>query len=261
MFATAASSRSAEPASVPSARTGGSPPPAGSSISSPPSRYRPGGMPAHAVASVTRQIRPGAAANAITQAGPATCRRSAIRPLVSRGSASAWPTTPGSRWCIGRCALYKWVTIRAPASAAAATCAAVASLCPTLTSTPAAASWRTAASAPSSSGASVTSRTSPAPAASSASIAAADGGMIHAGLCAPRRLAAMNGPSTCTPSTRARPAGSPGTIAAAARSAAVRPASGEVMKVGMNEVTPVAGIPLATAAQPAALAVISSSPR
>ena len=85
-------------------------------------------MPAHAAASVTRQIRPGAAVNAIAQTSLATCRRSAMRPLVSRESASAWPGTPGSRWCIGRWPLNRWVTMRAPASAAAATCAAVASL-------------------------------------------------------------------------------------------------------------------------------------
>ena len=38
-----------------------------------------------------------AASKAILQTAAQTCRRSAIRPLVSRGSASAWPTTPGSR--------------------------------------------------------------------------------------------------------------------------------------------------------------------
>ena len=81
----------------PSARRGGTPAPGGSVIGSPPSRYSPGGMPAHAAASVTRQIRPGAAANASVQLAVATWWGSTIRPLVSRGSASAWPTTPGSR--------------------------------------------------------------------------------------------------------------------------------------------------------------------
>ena len=38
----------------------------------PPSTYRPGGMPAAAAASVTRQIRPGAAANAIVHAAADT---------------------------------------------------------------------------------------------------------------------------------------------------------------------------------------------
>ena len=55
------------------------------------------------------------------------------------------------------------MTIRAPAPAAAATWLAVASLWPTLTITPAAVSAATAASAPSVSGASVTSRSSPVP--------------------------------------------------------------------------------------------------
>ena len=78
-------------------------------------------MPAHAAASVTRQIRPGAAANAIAQAAADTWLRSTMSPLVSRWSVSAWPTTPGSRWCSPRCALNRWVTIRAPAAAPAAT--------------------------------------------------------------------------------------------------------------------------------------------
>ena len=50
-----------------------------------------------AAASVTRNPRPGAAAKAIAQTGSATCWKSAISPLVSRGSARAWPGTPGSR--------------------------------------------------------------------------------------------------------------------------------------------------------------------
>src|SRR5215469_18304982 len=72
MLATARSIRSAEPASVPSARTGGAPSAGGSVTASPPSRYSPGGMPAGAAASVTSAIRPGAARNASAQTGPAT---------------------------------------------------------------------------------------------------------------------------------------------------------------------------------------------
>jgi hypothetical protein len=72
MFATARSIRNADPARPPSARRGGTPSPGGSVIGSPPSWYSPGGMPAHAAASVTRQIRPGAAANASEQLAGAT---------------------------------------------------------------------------------------------------------------------------------------------------------------------------------------------
>ena len=217
-------------------------------------------MPAQGAASVTMAIRPGAAANASAQAPATTCRKSAIRPLVSRGSASAWPTTPGSRWCSGRCALNRWVTIRAPALAAAATCRAVASLCPTLTSTPASVSRSTAARPPARSGASVTSLTSPEPAASSSSMAAGDGGMIQDRLCAPARPGEMNGPSRCTPSTRAPARGSAAVIAAAARSDAVSSSSGAVMKVGRNAVVPVSGSRLVSSSQPAAPAVLSSTP-
>ncbi len=71
MLATAVSIRSADPARVPSARTGGGPAPGGSSIGSPPSRYRPGGMPGAGGRVGDQQIRPGAAANAIRQAGRA----------------------------------------------------------------------------------------------------------------------------------------------------------------------------------------------
>jgi len=54
-------------------------------------------MPAAADASVTRQILPGAAANAITHANGPTWLGSAMSPQVSRESVSACPTTPGSR--------------------------------------------------------------------------------------------------------------------------------------------------------------------
>ena len=116
-LAMAASSRRPEPAIVPSARRGS---PSGSTETCwPPRSYVPGGMPAAATASVTSMIRPGAAANASRQTGTATWCRSAISPQVNRGSVSACPTSPGSRWCSGRIALKRWVTSRAPASAAA----------------------------------------------------------------------------------------------------------------------------------------------
>jgi len=72
MFATAWSIRSTDPASVPSASRGAGSLPGRTSTGSPPIRYRPGGMPAAAHASVTRKIRPGAAANAIAQTAAAT---------------------------------------------------------------------------------------------------------------------------------------------------------------------------------------------
>src|SRR5579859_1334376 len=217
-------------------------------------------MPAHAAASVTRQIRPGAAACAIAQTWPATWCRSAMRPLVSLVSVSAWPGTPGSRWCSGRWALNRWVTIRAPAPAAAATWAAVASLWPTLTTMPARASWLIAARPPSRSGARVTSLSRPEPAAISSSSTAGDGSVIHSGLCAPRRTGAMNGPSMCTPSTRA-PSGRPGCSAAALRSEAASRSTGAVMIVGRNAVVPVSGRRRTTVAKPAAPAVPNSAPK
>ena len=119
--------------------------------------------------------------------------------------------------------------MRAPAAAASATCPPVASLCPTLIMTPAAASWPMAARAPPASGARVTSRSTPAPAEISSPTAAGDGGTIQLGLCAPLRAGEMNGPSTCTPSTRAAPPGIAGTNAAAERRAAARSATGAVM--------------------------------
>ena len=142
-------------------RTGGALSPGGSMIRSPPSRYAPAACP-------PRQPRRSPARSGRARRGTRarrprrTCCRSAIRPLVSRSSESAWPATPGSRWRSGRWALNRWVTIRAPRPAAAATCSAVASVWPTLTSTPAAVSRPMAASAPGRSGARVTSRSSPA---------------------------------------------------------------------------------------------------
>ena len=70
---------------------------------------------------------------------------------------------------------------------------------------------------------------------------------------------ARNGPSTCTPSTRAPPrsAGS----AAVRRSAATSSGTGAVMKVGRNAVTPVSGSRRATSAQPAGSAATKSTPK
>jgi len=68
-------------------------------------------------------LRPGAAAKASVQLAVATWWVSTIRPLVSRGSARAWPTTPGSRDFTPGCPLNRCVTIRAPAPAAASSTA------------------------------------------------------------------------------------------------------------------------------------------
>ena len=120
MFATARSIRNAEPASPPSARRGGTPSPGGSSIGSPPSRYWPGGMPAHAAASVTSTIRPGAAAKAMMQFAGELAQiddQPAGQPVVGQRLAGH----AGLAGLSGRCALNRCVTIRAPAAAAAAT--------------------------------------------------------------------------------------------------------------------------------------------
>ncbi len=83
--------------------------------------------------------------------------------------------------------------------------------------------------------------------------------MIQASLCAPLRAGEMNGPSTCTPSTRA-PTGKSGINAAAWRSASPSTPSGAVMNVGTSAVAPVCGSLVTTLAQPSASAVWNSSP-
>ena len=66
-----------------------------------------------------------------------------MSPAVSRRSASAAPTIPGSRALNGGMALNRWVTPVAPSSTACMTTAAGASLCPIETRTPEEASVRT----------------------------------------------------------------------------------------------------------------------
>jgi hypothetical protein len=151
--------------------------------------------------------------------------------------------------------------MRAPPLAASATCRAVASLCPTLTRTPASVSLVMAARAPSRSGASVTSRSTPRPASSRSSTAAGLGSVIQASLWAPLRAGEMNGPSACTPSTRAARCGRAGSSAAAARKALPSAPGGAVMNVGRKAVVPVSGSRVATVAQPSAPAAMSSTPK
>ena len=83
---------------------------------------------------------------------------STMSSTVSRSSVSATPTGPGARWCNGGIPFHRWVTRRAPASTAARTVSASASVWPTATTTPASVSSRTTSSAPGSSGAIVTIR-------------------------------------------------------------------------------------------------------
>ena len=96
-----------------------------------------------------------------------------------------------------------------------------------------------------------------------ASTAAGPGVVIQAGLCAPRRFLAMNGPSRWTPRTRAPtgPAavrsaavrsgsGRSGANPAARRSAATVSSIGLVIQVGRNAVVPVSGSRRATSRQP-----------
>ncbi len=92
-LATQSSSRTAAPASVPSRAAAA----ARRSTESvwPPSSYSPGGMPNAETLSVTSMTRPSAAAKVSRMASASTWCRSAIRPSVSRESASAPPTTPG----------------------------------------------------------------------------------------------------------------------------------------------------------------------
>ena len=63
---------------------------------------------------------------------------STISPAVSRASASAVPTMPGSRAVIAGIALNRWVTPVSPSSIARLMTSALASLCPAETRTPAA---------------------------------------------------------------------------------------------------------------------------
>ncbi len=157
-----------------------------------------------------------------------------MSPTVSRGSDRAAPAAPGSRWPSPRCALNTCVTRVAPASAAASTWLASASVWPTETLTPAAVSVLIAAIASGSSGAIVTIVSASADSlASSVLIAAGVGGHISSGRCTPGRSGDRNGPSRCTPSTLAT--GSPRSFSRA-RAPRSRPStsasSGAVMKVG-----------------------------
>ena len=114
------------------------------------------GRPAVTMASVTPTARPGAAAKTILTAAASTCWPSMIVPMKKRSSVITAPGTPGSRWLNGRWALKMWVVMVAPASAAAQTCSAEASECPTDTMIPSPTSRRIASRAWSRSGARVT---------------------------------------------------------------------------------------------------------
>ena len=121
---------------------------------------------------------------------------------TSTGESSSAPTGPGSRWWSGRIALKRWVPRRAPASRAARAWSYVASVWPIAASTPASTSRRTASMPPGSSGARVTIRTAPSPAARSASTDAGSGVASEPGWWAPERCGLSHGPSRWMPASR-----------------------------------------------------------
>ena len=112
------------------------------------------------------------------------CTPSAISSTSASDSSSA-PTGPGSRWWSPRMALKRWVPTEAPASSASRATSYVASVWPIAATTPAAAMQRTASIPPGSSGARVTIRTAPSPAASRASTDAGSGSAREPGWWAP----------------------------------------------------------------------------
>ena len=116
---------------------------------------------------------------------------------MTSGRASAVSAMPGSRGSGRRIALKRWVTVRIPRSKPAWASAAVASVWPAATVIPRAVSASTRASAPASSGASVTWVTRSV--ASSRSSRAGSGSRRCSGGWAPSRPGARNGPSRWAP--------------------------------------------------------------
>ena len=145
--------------------------------------------------------RPGAAANTVRSTAGCRCTPSAIS-STSTGESSSAPTGPGSRWWSGRIALKRCVPRRAPASRAARDSSYVASVWPIAATTPASASWRTASIPPGSSGARVTMRTAPSPAARRAWTEAGSGWVSEPGWWAPERCGLSQGPSRWMPASR-----------------------------------------------------------
>ena len=121
----------------------------------PDSRYSPGGAPAAATASLTSTRRRPAARSSTVSVSGARCTPSAITEIWVFGAARNAPTGPGSRAAMPGMALKAWVSRRTPATIARLHCAAVASVCPTATMTPARQSVEIAVCAPESSGARV----------------------------------------------------------------------------------------------------------
>ena len=174
------------------------------------------------------------------------------------------PGTPGSRWLNGRWALKMWVVIVAPASAAAQTCSAEASECPTDTMIPSPTSRRMASRAWSRSGARVTvsSTSLVAGCPSSTSRASSVGSSMHSARCAPLRASEMNGPSRCTP--RIRQVGRPSAASRAAfarLNASFSSSRGAVMMVGSRPVTPRAASPASTSSHCSGVASAKSAPK
>ena len=216
------------------------------------------------MASVTPTARPGAAAKTILTAAASTCWPSMIVPMKNRSSVITAPGTPGSRWLNGRWALKMWVVIVAPASAAAQTCSAEASECPTDTMIPSLTSRRIASRAWSRSGARVTvsSISFVAGCPSSTSRAASVGSSMHSARCAPLRASEMNGPSRCTP--RIRQVGRPSAASRAAfarLNASLSSSRGAVMMVGSKPVTPRAASPASTSSHCSGVASAKSAPK
>ena len=168
------------------------------SNSCPHSAYRPGGSPASGLASQVANSR----------AGVLTRRRhvtrlagrwspSGMNPAVRRSSASCSHNTLSCRGIVAAQPLPRCVLTAAPARAASRSCPGVAAVWPTATTTFALRKCSMNASAPGSSGASVTSRMRPAAASCQRSNSPASGGRTCSRGCAPRGPSAgeMYGPS------------------------------------------------------------------
>src|SRR5262249_56818301 len=86
-----------------------------------------------------------------------------------------------------------------------------------------------------------------------------EGGPTQPAGCAPAGAGDKNGPSRCTPRTRAPAAGAPA-IFRAERNAVASLVTGAVMNVGRNAVVPVSGNRRATRAQPSGSQSARSTP-
>ncbi len=161
--------------------------------------------------------------------------------MVTRSSSSSAAIGPGSRWCSGGRALYRWVATVQPASMPAMACSYVASLWPRAAMTPSETAARIVSRPPGSSGAMVSIRTCPRPALSRPANSPAEGWRSSVGSCAPQRDRAMYGPSKWTP------ASSPSSHSSArAEVARARSASDAVTRLAMIVVVPCAAWKAAT---------------